>query len=144
MARWAVRIRGLKEQIVEAGSRDDAIAVYKATMGVVSSVHPFEASRLDADANPVAVPVKRTEPAVQSVPEVVPAALPGTGVPVSELAVNEALREAVAKAGMTTIAELVVYAREHGSVAALDGIGNDGDRELQRAVVTWKHMHKGA
>lgn len=144
MARWAVRIRGLKEQIVEANSRDDAIAAYKAKMGVVSSVHPFEASSLDADANQVAAPVKRTEPAVQSVPEVVPVALPGTGVPVSALAVSDDLREAVAKAGLTTIAELVAYAREYGSVAALDGVGHDGDRELQRAVVTWKHTHKGA
>lgn len=54
--------------------------------------------------------------------------------PVDQLDVEPRIRQALAEAGLGTVAELLAYGAEHGTLTEIDGIGEASEKAIQEAI----------
>ncbi len=122
MGKWTVSLKGSPPGTFEADDRQGAIAAYKTAMGIISSVHPFDAREVSADV--AGQPDASTRPA---------------NGPLSELHLAEPILTALTSAGITNVADVIRYAKMNGGLSGIIGIGQAEELAIRDAVIVWKH-----
>jgi hypothetical protein len=97
----------------DAVDEGDAIAQFKTACGIIQTDHQFGVTWLDADGKPT-----------------------GEEPTLADLGITEGTAAALAAANLTTRRMIVAYARQHGSLTSVPGIGPVAEAKIKKAVAS--------